>query len=153
MKSIDCKTRFATPDDKELIYALKVESIRPYVEKIWGWDENYQRSEFGRDFAAIEQFHVIEADGNFAGFVQACFAYPYYEVIELHLLPKYRSRGIGSEILRYIQENCISQGNKIRIGCFKENRRAKELYQKLGFTQTKETDTHYILEYPNHKVP
>lgn len=153
MKTLDCTTRFATSGDHDLIYALKAESIRPYVEKIWGWDEDYQRSEFERDFAAIEQFHVIEADGNFAGFVQACFAYPYYEVNEIHLLPKYRSRGIGSEILRYIQENCIAQGSKIRIGCFKENCRAKALYQRLGFVQTGTTDTHYILEYPNHRVP
>lgn len=150
---MDYKTRPATPGDHDLIYGLKAASIRPYVEKIWGWDEEYQRGEFDRDFAAIEEYQVIEVDSRFAGFVQACFAYPYYEVIEIHLLPKYRSRGIGSEILRYIQENCIAQGSKIRIGCFKENRRAKALYQRLGFVQTGTTDTHYILEYPNHRVP
>ncbi len=38
---MDYKIRFATPDDHDLIYGLKAESIRPYVEKIWGWDENY----------------------------------------------------------------------------------------------------------------
>ena len=48
---MDYKIRFATPDDYDLIYALKTESIRPYVEKIWGWDEDYQKKDFDGDFS------------------------------------------------------------------------------------------------------
>ena len=149
---MDYKIRFATPDDYDLIYALKSESIRPYVEKIWGWDEDYQKKDFDGDFSNMEQFNVIEIDGKFVGFVQYYFEYPYFEVVELHLLPEYRGKGIGSQILRYLQKACIAQDRKIRIGCFKENHRAKALYQKLGFMQTEETDTHYILEYPNYLI-
>ncbi len=149
---MDYKIRFATPNDHDLIYALKAESVRPYVEKIWGWDEDYQRNDFDGDFSHIEQFQVIEIDGSFAGFVQYYFAYPYFEVVELHLLPEYRGKGIGSDILRYLQKVCIAQDRKIRIGCFKENHRAKALYQELGFMQTGETDTHCILEYPNYTI-
>ncbi len=149
---MDYKIRFATPDDHDLIYALKAESVRPYVEKIWGWAEDYQRNGFDGDFSHIGQFHVIELDGRFAGFVQYSFAYPYFEVVELRLLPEYRGNGIGSDILGHLQKVCIAQDRKIRIGCFKENHRAKALYQKLGFMQTEETDTHYILEYPNYTI-
>ena len=144
---MDYKIRFATPDDHDLIYALKAESVRPYVEKIWGWDEDYQQKDFVGDFAHIEQFHVIEVDGSFAGFAQYYFEHPYFEVVEIHLLPEYRGKGIGSDILRYLQKVCIAQDRNIRIGCFKENHRAKHLYQRLGFVQTEETDTHFILEY------
>ena len=149
---MDYKIRFATPDDHDLIYGLKVESVRPYVEKIWGWDEDYQRKDFDGDFSRMEQFNVIEVDGRFVGFVQYYFEYPYFEVVEIHLLPEFRGKGIGSEILRYLQKVCIAHDRKIRIGCFKENHRAKNLYQKLGFMQTEETDTHYILEYPNYLI-
>ena len=149
---MDYKIRFATPDDHDLVYGLKAESVRPYVEKIWGWDEDYQKKDFDGDFSRMEQFNVIEVDGRFVGFVQYYFEYPYFEVVEIHLLPEYRGKGIGSEILRYLQKVCIAQDRKIRIGCFKENHRAKALYQKLGFMQTEETDTHYILEYPNYLI-
>lgn len=149
---MDYKIRFATPDDHDLIYALKAESVRPYVEKIWGWDENYQKKDFDGDFSRMEQFNVIEVDGRFVGFVQYYFEYPYFEVVEIHLLPEYRGKGIGSDILRYLQKTCIAHDRKIRIGCFKENHRAKHLYHKLGFMQTEETDTHYILEYPNYLI-
>ena len=149
---MDYKIRFATPDDHDLIYTLKTESVRPYVEKIWGWDEDYQKKDFDGDFAHMDQFNVIEIDGRFVGFVQYYFEYPYFEVVEIHLLPEFRGKGIGSEILRYLQKVCIAHDRKIRIGCFKENHRAKYLYQKLGFMQTEETDTHYILEYPNYLI-
>ena len=149
---MDYKIRFATPDDHDLIYTLKAESVRPYVERIWGWDEDYQRNDFDGDFSHIKQFNVIEVDSRFVGFVQYYFEYPYFEVVEIHLLPEYRGKGIGSDILRYLQKVCIAQDRKIRIGCFKENHRAKALYHKLGFMQTEETDTHYILEYPNYTI-
>lgn len=144
---MDYKIRIATTNDHDLIYTLKAESVRPYVEKIWGWDEDYQKKDFDSDFSNIEQFHVIEIDNSFVGFVQYYFEYPYFEVVEIHLLPECRSKGIGSDILRYLQKVCVAQDRKIRIGCFKENHRAKQLYQKLGFVQTEETDTHFILEY------
>lgn len=51
---MDYKIRFATPDDQDLVYGLKAESVRPYVEKIWGWDENYQKKDFDGDFSRIQ---------------------------------------------------------------------------------------------------
>ena len=144
---MDYKIRIATPDDRNLIYTLKADSVHPYVEKIWGWDEDSQKKDFDSDLSNIEQFHVLEIDNSFVGFVQYYFEDPYLEVVEIHLLPECRGKGIGSDILRNLQKGCIAQDRKIRIGCFKENHRAKQLYLKLGFIQTEETDTHFILEY------
>ena len=72
-QTADYLLRAARPDDQAQIYHLKTQSVRPYVEKIWGWDEVYQQQDFARDFQAIERFHVIEVGGQFAGFLQASF--------------------------------------------------------------------------------
>ena len=140
--------RPAIAGDHDLIYTLKAESIRPYVEKIWGWDEKFQQKDFDSDFASVEYFSVIEIDGKFIGFLQCYFESPYLYVAEIHLLSEYRGKGIGSDILLSLQNNCLIKKRTMRIGCFKENHRAKSLYQKLGFIQTEETNTHYILQYP-----
>ena len=119
---MEYKIRFATPDDRDPIYALKKDNLRFYVAHIWGWDEDYQAKDFDEKFLNIQQFNVIEVANKFAGFVQYSFEYPYFEVANLHLLPEYRGKGIGSEILRYLQKVCIAQDRKIRIGCFKRMR-------------------------------
>ena len=141
--------RPAIHDDHNSIYALKAESVRPYVEKIWGWDEKFQQKDFDSDFASIEHFSVIEIEGKFIGFLQCYFEPPYLDVAEIHVLPAYRGKGIGSDILLCLQNDCLIKKRMMRIGCFKENLRAKSLYQKLGFIQTEETNTHYILQYLN----
>lgn len=46
----------------------------------------------------------------------------------------------------------MPRAKKIQLGCFKENVRAKKLYQKLGFIDMEETDTHYIMEYDKGSV-
>ena len=143
---MDYKIRAATPDDHDFIYKLKAESVRPYVEKIWGWDETYQRMDFDNDFSGIEQFHVVEAAGSLAGFVQYYWNHSCLEIVEIHLRSEYQGHGIGSDIIQYLQKECTAQRRKMRIGCFKENHRAKALYQRLGFRQTAETETHYVLE-------
>ena len=64
----------------------------------------------------------------------------------ISLYKEYRGQGIGSSILRRLLADCRNQGRTLRLGCFKENHRAKALYQRLGFRQTAETETHYVLE-------
>ena len=141
--------RPSTPGERDLIYTLKAESVRPYVEKIWGWDEEFQQKDFDSDFASVAHFSVFEIDGKFIGFLQCYFESSYLDVAEIHLLPEYRGKGIGSDILLCLQNDCLIKKRTMRIGCFKENLRAKSLYQKLGFIQTEETNTHYIMQYPN----
>lgn len=143
---MDYQLRPAVPEDRDWIYACKAASVRPYVESIWGWDEAFQRRDFDGDFGSIGQFRVIEAAGQPIGFLQVLEEEDCVEVAELHLAPDRRGQGIGSSILRRLLNQCRNQGRTLRLGCFKENHRAKALYQRLGFRQTAETETHYVLE-------
>lgn len=139
--------RQALSSDFEAIYSLKKVSIRPYVEKIWGWDEDYQYNDFSADFKQIEQFEVIEVDNKFVGFIQTFTHNNTQEIIEIHLYPQYRCQGIGSNIISNLIKCAEGRNIDVSIGCFKENTRAKTLYQRLGFTVIDETDTHFILKY------
>ena len=143
------KIRFATSDDHDFIYALKKINLYLYVDKIWGWNEDYQVKDFDKKFNDIQHFFIIEVNDIPIGFLQYYYEHPYFEVANIHLHSEYRGNGIGSDILRNLQKACIAQDRNIRLKCFKENYRAKSLYQRLGFMQTGETETHYILEYSN----
>ncbi len=141
------KLRAAKMADHDLIYALKSESIRPYVEEIWGWDEEFQKKDFNREFELLEHFHVVEVNEIFAGFVQ-CFSHDrYIEIAEIDLIPQFRGMGIGSDIFKKMMTEGTLCHKIIRVGCFQKNLRARNFYQRLGFVQFEGTDTHALLQY------
>lgn len=57
--------------------------------------------------------------------------------IGIGLLPEYRGKGIGSELMRKAMELASERGfNEIRLDCRRSNKRAIKLYKKLGFRRT-----------------
>ncbi len=132
---------------KAMVYDIKKASVFPYIDKIWGWDEAYQRKDFDIDFLNIEQFSVIEIDGRICGFVQIYEHDDIVELVEIHLIPEMQGKGIGSDIINSILKRAKSENKTVRLGCFKENFKAKKLYLKLGFVLTETTDTHHIFVY------
>lgn len=54
---------------------------------------------------------------------------------ELYIKPKYRSKGIGHKVFKFIKENISPKVKRIRLEVEQTNKRAISLYQKLGFTK------------------
>lgn len=132
--------------DKDFIYNVKKSSIMKYVEKIWGWDEEYQIKDFESDFI-LENFKIISAEGKDIGFIQVVEDPLYISIIEIHIIPNYQGCGIGISILKRIIEQASNKMKPVRIGCFKDNTGAKRLYERLGFRVVNITDTHYEMCY------
>ena len=137
--------RPAAERDREFLYQVKKQSNFGYISDLWGWDENFQRREFVRDFQQLQEFSVITVDGTDAGFLQLQKGTDFLNVAEIHLLPPFQGQGVGSAALRSIQAD--AGGLPVLIGCFRANKRAYQLYQRLGFTPITENDTHFILIY------
>ena len=56
------------------------------------------------------------------------------EVMDVLVNPKFQKRGIGYEILTYIEKKAIEQGaNLLRSGTGSENFASQKLHQKFGF--------------------
>ena len=52
---------------------------------------------------------------------------------ELFVLEEYRSKGLGRELFKYIEENGDKKLRRIRLEVERENGRAISLYEKMGF--------------------
>ena len=141
----DWQLRPAEESDREFLYQVKKQSNFGYISDLWGWDEDFQRREFARDFQQIREFSVITVDGADAGFLQLQSGSDFLNVAEIHLLPPFQGQGIGSAVLRDVQAD--AEGLPVLIGCFRANKRAYQLYQRLGFAPITENDTHFILIY------
>lgn len=133
-------------DEKELIYLMKKESVRPYVEKIWGWDEDYQIKDFNESYVA-SNFKLIQKENNIIGFTEINEFENYINITEIHLKPNYQGRGVGSKIIRKIVDQANNLSKTVIIGCFKENKGAIKLYKRIGFEVYRETDTHVIFKH------
>lgn len=142
--------RNITEKDKNFIYNIKKLSIINCVQKIWGWDEEYQIKDFESDFI-LENFIIIIVEGKDIGFIQIVEEPPNINIAEIHIIPNYQGYGIGSSIISSIIEQASNKMKTVTIGCFIDNFRAKNLYKRLGFEVIKKTDTHYEMRYQPKK--
>ena len=68
------------------------------------------------------------------------------ELHELVLLPEFQGQGIGSQLLKEVIDKAKAMNIPAHLGVLKENR-AANLYRRLGFIQTGETETHFLMEF------
>lgn len=138
--------REAVDSDRDFIYEIKKKYLYQYVEMLFGWDEEYQRNDFESDFNLYD-FRIMVLTGENIGFVQTQENEYRINIAEIHLLPKYQGRGLGSKIIRDINERAVRNGKYTSADCLIANERACALYKNLGFALMLKTDTHYIFQY------
>lgn len=85
------------------------------------------------------QGYMLVCDGNNVGY---CVTMKTYSVEaggitiwidELFVLEEYRSKGLGREFFKYIEENGDKKLRRIRLEVELDNGRAISLYKKMGF--------------------
>ena len=86
--------------NKELIHRYEDLDAIPY-EKVLGWVEHNIRQQ-------LPHFRRIFAEGQLAGYFCLCPAEGKWELDSLFVLPEYQNRGIGTEVVRYCQNQADS---------------------------------------------
>ena len=130
--------RQATAEDRELLYGIHREAMRPYVEQVWGWDEGFQRERFRRGFDPGTT-QVVVSSGREIGFVRAGEKGGVVSLEQIYLGSDHRGRGIGTALLRDI----LARGLPVKLQVLKVNHDARRLYERLGFRVVHETATRY----------
>lgn len=133
--------RPATPNDFDFVYQVKVEALKDYIAKTWGWDDVIQQ-EFHRKAFRPKKIQIIRHDGFDVGFLVVEEREEEIRLNEINLLKRFQRNGIGSEIIREVQREASTQGKRVWLQVLKINP-AIRLYERLGFRTYAETDTHY----------
>ncbi len=137
--------RSASSDDLEFLRTVHREAMRPHVERAWGaWDEASQRDRFTRS-TDPSTHQVIEVAGAAVGCQWIRRHADSIELVRLYLLPHAQNKGIGTLLVRRLLDEAREAGQPVRLRVLKVNP-ARDLYRRLGFTVTGETDTHYQME-------
>lgn len=138
--------RPASEEDQDFCRQVHHRAYHDVVERQFGrWDDAQQDGFFAEAWHQL-QLNVIEADGHPIGCL-CCETQPeQILLLEIFLLPALQGNGIGTKLIRQEQAAAAKQGLPLRLRVLKENR-ARQLYQRLGFQDTGEDATHYLMEW------
>ena len=138
--------RPATDTDQTALFNLHRTVFQTHIEKIWGWDECWQRANFAAELASTTT-SVIEEDGRMAGYLQILDEADRIYVQNIAISPEFQGKGIGSRILKGLQRQAAARQVPLQLGTFRTNTLAQKLYARLGFRQTGATDTHIEMSW------
>ncbi|MFJ2360635.1 GNAT family N-acetyltransferase [Pseudomonas fluorescens] len=138
--------RPATDSDLTALFDLHRAVFREHIEKIWGWDESWQRANFAAEFACTAT-SVFEQGGRIIGYVQILDKEDRIHVQNIAISHEYQGKGIGSRILKKLQLQAAARQVPLQLGAFRTNTLAQKLYERLGFRRTGATDTHIEMSW------
>lgn len=145
-RTVKVTLRNASSADYDFAYEAKKAAFRPYVEGLWGWDEEAQRRIHGERFEA-QNFRVICVDGVDVGVMALAQSGNCVKLNQLFVLPEYQGRQIGRLSMLLVMEEARERGLPINLRVLKNNPRARAFYERLGFGSVGETDTHDLFAW------
>jgi GNAT superfamily N-acetyltransferase len=139
------RLRPAAPDDRDFAYRVHRAAMRDPVERIYGWDEEHQARYFDEHFNPTEQ-NIIRHNDTDVGVFSVEERKESLFLALIAVLPRYQRRGIGTTLVRRLQQEARERGLSVTLRVLRGNR-AQALYERLGFVVTGETDTHHEMRW------
>lgn len=140
------QTRPATLADTPVAWLIKRASHQDAVERQFGaWDDELQEKLFTQEWNP-RQSQMITCDGTVCGWWSLVDQDDAVSIAFIGLLPRYCGQGTGSRLVRKAQEHAAQRGVPLRLTVLKQNR-AAELYRRLGFAQTGQSETHLSMTW------
>lgn len=118
--------------DKAEIKGMFLPAMKSYIEKIWGWDIEWQNNEFETRYFGLNTSFIF-INGNKTGYIQYSLNDDNTYLNMLILKPEFQNKGFGKLILNSIQD---FQPDKIlALSCFHINNKVLNFYLNNGFVQ------------------
>jgi GNAT superfamily N-acetyltransferase len=144
-----------TPEDDAFL-ARVYASSRADELAITGWSEELKVDFCRRQFDAQSEyyaanypeptFQVIERDGLPVGRLYVARWEKEIRIVDITLLPEFRGSGIGTKLLRDLQDEALAAGKSLTIHVERFNR-ALTLYQRLGFQQVEDKGVYLLMKW------
>lgn len=147
------RLRPVTPADESFL-------ARVYASTRWeelaptGWSDEQKAVFCRRQFDAQSEyylanypeasFQVIERDGEPIGRLYVARWKQEIRIVDISLLPECRGTGLGTKLLRELQEEARSAGKSLTIHVERFNP-ALRLYQRLGFQEIEDKGVYILM--------
>jgi GNAT superfamily N-acetyltransferase len=142
--------------EDDLFLAAVYASTRVEELAVTGWSDEdkavFCRRQFDAQAAHYREnypgalFQVIERDGVSIGRLYVARWEKEIRIVDIALLPEHRGTGIGTKLLRELQEEARSVGKALSIHVERFNP-ALQLYQRLGFQQIEDKGVYFLMSW------
>lgn len=150
----EIRLRLPTETDARFLTDVVIEATRHQDRFAADFDEQSFRGRFQQwtfeQIAGADPHNVvsvIELDGRPAGRLRVLRTADSIELAGIQLRPQYQSSGVGSSIIDGLKAEAMAADRSLMLSVEKDNPRARSLYQRLGFVQTGESDSEYLMRW------
>jgi GNAT superfamily N-acetyltransferase len=134
--------RVAAIDDADFLFRLHRTAMQSYVAQTWGaWDEGWQLQHFQQHFDP-SACQIIMLHRQDIGVISVVRQETGMFLSNIELLPAYQGRGIGTYLIKTLLDEAYQKDVVLTLQVLKVNP-ARQLYERLGFAISGETNTHY----------
>lgn len=151
----DIILRPVTADDEDILLVI-YQSSRGDDLRGLGWAEDRIGEFLGMQYEAQQKFYaseythavdeIILCAGKPAGRLVVERREHEIRCIDVALLPEHRNSGIGTSLIRKLQDEARQEKKPLRLQVIRFNR-AVNLFERAGFVRTSETGTHFQMEW------
>lgn len=122
--------RQVSDSDFYFLWDLHQSELRPYIERIWGWDEDWQKGYFRDHFDPTNQ-RIIQYEGEDIGTVKVEEHKARIFLTYIVFSAKYQGKGLGTAIIQDVIR--LAEGKKlpVRLKVLRGNP-AKEIVRAAG---------------------
>ncbi|MBL7127472.1 MAG: GNAT family N-acetyltransferase [Ignavibacteria bacterium] len=140
------KIRDATQNDFEDAFNIKKDALQSYVEKTWGWNEEFQSNYHKKHFEP-KNLKIIEVESKPIGSLKFITEKDHIFLSELFIMQAYQSKKIGSRIINDYIYNAYTEKKTVKLQVLRINKRAVKLYKKLCFEIYEEDNVYFKMIY------
>jgi GNAT superfamily N-acetyltransferase len=144
MHSEQISLRPATQADSQFVYQVKKAALGPYIEQVFGWDEEQQQAFHAEEYQ-VETTQIVLQDSQPIGWVASHQEHQNLIIDHVYLLPEYQGKGIGKQLLATVLAEADVQGYPSKLDVLKVNP-ARRLYERNGFVIVGENEHFYHME-------
>lgn len=132
---------FATTRVDVTFSSLPPEQKQQFLRMQFDAQRYHYRTHYSR-----AEFSVIEQNGRAAGRLYVAPLEEEIRVIDITLMPAYRGKGIGTQLLRDVQDRARSMRLPVTLHAEKMGNMA-EYYKRLGFEVVSELEAHFFMKW------
>lgn len=141
----------ASEEDKERVFELHCELFHDEIEDRWGWDEQWQKENFSKEWKR-DDFEVVKHKDLVIGYLQFSKESDHIYLHNIALDPDFQGKGLGSHLLERIIKKAQKLCTVVELSVHPRNKVALKLYEKFDFEVIRSEPKTYLMRLNNKSL-